>query len=105
MLLATAPAQGEDAALNAMFVRVGEDTVDVLDRNVVVATAPRSEVESSACTEIRSFSDADRTTAEFVGLTDDERSSRAPGNSVETCGRRSSASSATSTGRGARDSR
>jgi len=77
MLLATAPANGQDAALNAMFVRVGEENVDVLDRNVVVATAPRSEVESSACTEIRLFSDADRTTGEFVGLSDENGLPRA----------------------------
>jgi len=77
MLLSTAPADGEGAALNAMFVRVGEENVDVLDRNVVVATAPRSEVESSACREITIFSDVDRTTAEFVGLSDENGNRRA----------------------------
>ncbi|MEE2031147.1 arabinosyltransferase domain-containing protein [Rhodococcus chondri] len=77
MLLATAPSSGEDAALNAMFVRVGAENVDVLDRNVVVATAPRSEVESGACSEIRIFSDVDRTTAEFVGLVDENGNPRA----------------------------
>ncbi len=76
MLLATAPTDGQDAALNAMFVRVG-DNVDVLDRNVVVASAPRTEVESGACREIRIFSDADRTTAEFTGLTDENGTARA----------------------------
>jgi arabinosyltransferase B len=77
MLLATAPAGGQDAALNAMFVRVGPENVDVLDRNVVVATAPRADVASGACTEIRIFSDVERTTAEFVGLTDDNGNPRA----------------------------
>lgn len=77
MLLATAPANGQDAALNAMFVRVGDENVDVLDRNVVVATAPRAEVESSACAELRIYSDADRTTAEFVGLSDENGLPRA----------------------------
>ena len=41
ILLATAPPQGDGAALNAMFVRVVRHTVDVLDRNVVVASAAR----------------------------------------------------------------
>ncbi|MGW4581048.1 arabinosyltransferase domain-containing protein [Rhodococcus sp. YH1] len=77
LLLATAPASGEGAALNAMFVRVGAENVDVLDRNVVVATAPRSDVESAACTEISIFSDVDRTTAEFVGLSDENGNPRA----------------------------
>ncbi|QBJ96697.1 arabinosyltransferase [Rhodococcus sp. ABRD24] len=69
MLLATAPAQGEGAALNAMFVRVSEQSVDVLDRNVIVASAPRSDVVSGQCSQIVISSDIDRTSAEFVGLT------------------------------------
>ncbi|NLU84781.1 arabinosyltransferase domain-containing protein [Rhodococcus sp. HNM0569] len=69
ILLATAPSAGEGAALNAMFVRVSAETVDVLDRNVVVASAPRAEVQSPACGEIRVVSDIDTTTAEFTGLT------------------------------------
>ncbi|WP_455900835.1 arabinosyltransferase domain-containing protein [Rhodococcus gordoniae] len=77
MLLATAPTSGQDAALNAMFVRVGDENVDVLDRNVVVATAPRADVESGACSELRIFSDSERTTAEFVGLSDENGNPRA----------------------------
>ena len=69
ILLATAPAQGEGAALNAMFVRVSDKSVDVLDRNVTIATAPRAQVQSGACSEIRITSNIDATSAEFVGLT------------------------------------
>ncbi|WP_305093414.1 arabinosyltransferase domain-containing protein [Prescottella sp. R16] len=72
ILLATAPPQGEKAAVNAMFVRVSQDTVDVLNRNVVVASAPRSDVESGQCSEIAIASDVTGTTAQFVGLTTDD---------------------------------
>jgi arabinosyltransferase B len=68
ILLSTAPAQGDGAALNAMFVRVSDKSVDVLDRNVTIATAPREQVQSGACSEIRITSDIDTTSAEFVGL-------------------------------------
>lgn len=52
ILLSTAPAQGDGAALSSMFVRVSESNVDVLDRNVVVASAAREDVESSCCSAI-----------------------------------------------------
>ncbi|SDC53957.1 arabinosyltransferase domain-containing protein [Rhodococcus tukisamuensis] len=71
LLLATAPPQGSEASLNAMFVRVTESTVDVLDRNVVVATAPRDAVASGGCSALTIVSDIDQTTATFEGLTVD----------------------------------
>ncbi|MCJ0904369.1 arabinosyltransferase domain-containing protein [Rhodococcus sp. ARC_M6] len=69
ILLSTAPAQGAGAALSSMFVRVSATSVDVLDRNVVVASATREDVESGRCTAITFNSDINRTAAEFVGLT------------------------------------
>ncbi|QSE41503.1 arabinosyltransferase domain-containing protein [Rhodococcus erythropolis] len=69
ILMSTAPAQGDGAALSSMFVRVSATSVDVLDRNVVVASAAREDVESSRCGSIAFSSDINRTTAEFVGLT------------------------------------
>ena len=69
ILLSTAPAQGAGAALSSMFVRVSATNVDVLDRNVVVASATREDVESGRCTSITFNSDINRTAAEFVGLT------------------------------------
>ncbi|MDI9916971.1 arabinosyltransferase domain-containing protein [Rhodococcus sp. IEGM 1379] len=69
ILLSTAPAQGAGAALSSMFVRVSATNVDVLDRNVVVASATREDVESGRCTAITFNSDINRTAAEFVGLT------------------------------------
>jgi arabinosyltransferase B len=67
MLLATAPPQGDRAALEAMFVRVSDTAVDVIDRNAVVASAQRSQM--SACSSITISSDIDATKATFDGLT------------------------------------
>ena len=67
ILLATAPPQGTGAALEAMFVRVSDASVDVLDRNVVVATAARDQM--AQCSQIVVTSDIDRTFAQFEGLT------------------------------------
>ncbi|WP_425438006.1 arabinosyltransferase domain-containing protein [Nocardia nova] len=67
MLLNTAPPQGDRAALEGMFVRVTSDSVDVVDRNAIVASAKRSELEG--CTAITITSDIDRTYAHFEGLT------------------------------------
>ncbi|MGC0366910.1 arabinosyltransferase B [Rhodococcus sp. 27YEA15] len=67
--LSTAPTQGAGAALASMFVRASAETVDVLDRNVVIASANRADVESGRCTSIAFSSDVNRTSAEFVGLT------------------------------------
>ncbi|WP_416381979.1 arabinosyltransferase domain-containing protein [Nocardia cyriacigeorgica] len=69
MLLATAPPQGDRAALEALFVRVSDTSVDVVDRNAVVASAQRDEL--AGCTDITITSDIDRTHAIFNGLTTD----------------------------------
>ena len=66
MLLATAPPQGDRAALEALFVRVSDTSVDVVDRNAVVATADRAEMAN--CSAITISSDSERTTAAFEGL-------------------------------------
>ncbi|NLG56516.1 MAG: arabinosyltransferase [Rhodococcus sp.] len=69
--LSTAPAQGSGAALNALFVRVSDASVEVMNRNVVVAAAPREQVESGDCAQITISSNIDGTHVEFVGLTND----------------------------------
>lgn len=63
--LATAPAQGTGATVEAMFIRVA-DTVDVIDRNVVVASAARTDL--SRCSALTVDSTIDATTATFEGL-------------------------------------
>ncbi|QIS01104.1 arabinosyltransferase [Nocardia brasiliensis] len=67
MLLATAPPQGDRAALEALFIRVSETSVDVVDRNAVVVSAPRADMEQ--CSSLVLTSDHDRTRAVFEGLT------------------------------------
>ncbi len=63
--LNTAPQQGDRAALEAMFVRVTPETVDVMDRNAIVASAKRSQLDG--CSAITISSDINSTRAEFVG--------------------------------------
>ncbi|MGK2855517.1 MAG: arabinosyltransferase domain-containing protein, partial [Microbacteriaceae bacterium] len=76
LVLGTAPAEGRDAALNAMLVNVTESSagspgrVDVIVRNVVVASVERDRATGTpGCSHIDIISDHDGTYAEFVGLT------------------------------------
>lgn len=68
LLLGTAPAQGRDAALNAMLVNVTSSRVDVIVRNVVVASVNRDRVAGPGCQRLDITSSHDGTYAEFVGL-------------------------------------
>ncbi len=70
VILSTAPKKGKDAALNALFVVVSSQRVDVTDRNVVIASVPRDQVASSQCQRIEITSTAAGTFATFVGLND-----------------------------------
>lgn len=76
LVLGTAPAEGRDAALNAMLVNVTESSaddpgrVDVIVRNVVVASVERD--RAADCSDLRIISDHDGTYAEFVGLTQED---------------------------------
>jgi arabinosyltransferase B len=74
VLVGTAPKQGKDAALNALFVNVTSQRVDVTDRNVVIASVPRAHVIGTAdvpgCSSIEITSTHAGTFAAFVGLTD-----------------------------------
>ncbi len=68
MVLGTAPKEGKQATLNALFVNATADRVDITDRNVVVASVPRAKVAD--CRRIDITSDNQGTYATFVGLTD-----------------------------------
>jgi len=76
LVLGTAPAEGRDAALNAMLVNVTESSadgpgrIDVIVRNVVVASVERD--RAADCSDIEITSDHDGTYAEFVGLTQED---------------------------------
>ncbi|BBX99140.1 arabinosyltransferase EmbB [Mycobacterium lacus] len=70
VVLGTAPKQGKDANLNALFVVVSTRRVDVTDRNVVILSVPREQVASPQCQRIEITSTRAGTFATFVGLTD-----------------------------------
>ena len=69
MVLGTAPPEGKQAALNALFVNVTDERVDITDRNVVVASVPRERVVAPECQQIEITSSEAGTFATFVGLT------------------------------------
>ncbi|MET4427646.1 arabinosyltransferase domain-containing protein [Mycolicibacterium sp. 624] len=73
LVFGTAPAKGRDAALNAMLVTVTKSRVDVIVRNVVVASVNRDRVAGTGsapgCSSIDITSNIDGTFADFVGLT------------------------------------
>jgi arabinosyltransferase B len=69
-VLSTAPKDGKQAALNALFVNVNRQRVDITDRNVVVASVARERVAAPGCQRIEITSSDAGTFATFVGLTD-----------------------------------
>src|SRR5271166_1394705 len=70
IVLGTSPKQGKDANLNALFVVVNKDRVDVTDRNVVIVSVARDQVLSPQCQRIEVTSTLAGTYATFVGLND-----------------------------------
>jgi arabinosyltransferase B len=71
MVLGTAPKDGKQATLQALFVNVTTSRVDITDRNVVVASVPRAQVVApDGCQRIEITSSEAGTFATFVGLTD-----------------------------------
>jgi arabinosyltransferase B len=79
LVLGTAPAKGKDATLNALFVNVTAQRVDITDRNVVVASVPRTDVASPACQKIEITSTTAGTFASFVGLKKSDGSPQSSG--------------------------
>jgi arabinosyltransferase B len=70
VVLGTAPRKGKDANLQALFIVVNKQRVDVTDRNVVILSVPRDQVSSAACQHIDVTSTLAGTYATFVGLKD-----------------------------------
>ncbi len=77
LVLGTAPADGRDATLNAMLVNVTRSRVDVIVRNVVVASVNRDRI--TGCERIDITSSLDGTFADFVGLTKSDGSPQRTG--------------------------
>lgn len=71
MVLGLAPQKGKDASLNSLFVTVNATRVDVTDRNVVVASVPRSQVQAPGCQRIEITSSEEGTFASFIGVPPD----------------------------------
>jgi arabinosyltransferase B len=70
VILGTGPKKGKDANLNALFVVVSRQRVDVTDRNVVIVSVPREQAMSAQCQRIEITSTHAGTFATFVGLND-----------------------------------
>ena len=66
LVLGLAPPKGKDAALNSLFVTVTAQRVDITDRNVVIASIPRTQLGD--CQRIEITSTEAGTFATFVGL-------------------------------------
>ena len=71
MILGLAPQKAKDAALNSLFVTVNTQRVDITDRNVVIASVPRSQVIAPDCQRIEITSTDEGTFAEFIGVPPD----------------------------------
>ncbi|HSZ31589.1 MAG TPA: hypothetical protein VK784_17750, partial [Pseudonocardiaceae bacterium] len=52
VILGTGPKKGKDANLNALFVVVSRQRVDVTDRNVVIVSVAREQAMSAQCQRI-----------------------------------------------------
>src|SRR5258705_10218877 len=70
VVLSTAPKDGKQAALNALFVNVNRQRVDITDRNVVVASVPRERVVAPGCQRIDITSSEAGAISTFVVPTD-----------------------------------
>ncbi len=68
LVLGLAPQKAKDAALNSLLVTVNTQRVDITDRNVVIASVPRSQVVSADCQRIEISSTESGTFAGFIGL-------------------------------------
>ena len=70
VLLSTAPPGGEEAGDRALFVRASADTVDVVSRNRVIATAPREQVADGGCSALSIVAAPTFVEADFEGIDD-----------------------------------
>lgn len=70
LVLGTVPREGKQAGLNGLFVTVNGERVDVLVRNVVIASIDRIRMAEPECQRIEVSSSFSGTFATVVGLTD-----------------------------------
>jgi arabinosyltransferase A len=68
LVLSTIPTSGIDASRNGMFVRATDDVIVVAVRDSVAAVAPRSAVESGACSTLHLWANPGEVGADFIGI-------------------------------------
>ena len=68
MVLGLAPQKAKDASLNSLFVTVDSQRVNIADRNVVIASVPRAQVQAPGCQRIEISSTEEGTFASFIGV-------------------------------------
>ena len=68
LVFGLAPPKGKDAPLNSLFVTATATRVDITDRNVVIASVARAQMNSPGCERIDITSTEAGTFATFVGL-------------------------------------
>ena len=68
LVLGLAPLKAKDATLNSLFVTVDAQRVNITDRNVVVASVPRAQVQAEGCQRIEIVSTEKGTYASFIGV-------------------------------------
>ncbi len=86
MVFGLAPQKAKNAALDSLSVTVDSQRVNITDRNVVVASVPRAQVQAAGCQRIEITSTDEGTFAQFVGVPpsadyqdlDDEEKEKSP---------------------------
>ena len=68
LVLGLAPLKAKNAALDSLFVTVDAQRVNITDRNVVVASVLRAQVEAAGCQRIEITSTDKGTYASFIGV-------------------------------------
>nr|WP_243858347.1 arabinosyltransferase domain-containing protein [Mycobacterium sp. DL440] len=79
VVLSTAPTAGKQAMLNGLFVTATAQRVDVIARNVVVLSVPRSRMSDPQCQRLELASSTAGTFARAVGLIDPDTGSSVRG--------------------------
>ncbi|GLB63763.1 arabinosyl transferase [Dietzia sp. NCCP-2495] len=76
ILMSTVPAGGEEAGERGMFVRASSETVDVVSRSRVIASAPREAVAGGECGVLRVEATGEYVEASFDGIDEPEATAR-----------------------------
>jgi len=70
LVVGTAPASAKQAMLNGLFVTATAQRVDVIARNIVILSVPRSRMSDPRCERLQVWSSTAGTFASMIGLRD-----------------------------------